>query len=278
MGNIASSIAPTTNPHLSNENTLEDVKEVVEIDNSIDWSIVLQYLKLKDYDKAAEIMSREEKFKIALSNMGNGSAIKDRLELVFRDQIFQSIVCKPIKLKEVTEFSILYSEIGGDKELILNFFVHQAEKSMKDIAIEVEAASQKNNPNSTVKNYPEILGHFLNQTNAHLLSYSFLEEVYDIQQFLKFIKNLQVPKKVPEFSSIQEHCIKYIQVFQTSRNLDSYLNAARLGTFKNQKEASSLCSLLDEIVFVVHCINSYRIFLRKQFEVFSLSFHSLFSF
>lgn len=268
MGNITSAIT-NTSTEVNPNPTPEPVKNA-QVDDSIDWSVVLQFLKFKDHQKAAEEMFKDAKFKSALCNMDNGSTMKDRLELVFRDQIFQSIVCKPIKLKEVTEFSILYSEIGGDKELILSFFVHQAEKSIKDIASEVEATSQKKHSTSAVKNYPEILGHFLNQTNAHLLSYSFLEEVYDTQQFLKFIKNLQVPKKVPDFSSIQEHCIKYIQAFQTSRNLDSFLIAAKVGSFKNPREASNLCSLLDEIVFVIHCINSYRIFLRKQYEVYFL--------
>jgi hypothetical protein len=231
----------------------------------VDWSVVLEFLKDQEYENAAKHMSeRDEKYKKSLSNMDYGTLMKDRLEHIFKSQIFQSIVDN--HFKDAAVFSILYFETGGDRDIILEFIFTHAGRTIKQISEETETkVSQKNTLNG-LKNYPEIIGQFLNQSMSNILSYSFLLESYDIKNYLKFLKSLQIPKLKPEQTSIQEHCIKFINNFQLTRNLDYFLRLVRLDKIES-KDSNNLVSFLTEIVVVVHYVDKYKEFLRAQYEV-----------
>jgi predicted nucleic acid-binding protein len=258
MGNLASNTQPEAK---SNEPV---IAKAPEEDVSIDWGAVLEWLKAKDYEKAAEHMGREEKYKKSLANMDYGTLLKDRLEYVFRSQILQSIVDS--NYSDATVFSILYSEIGGEKAMILEFISKHVEKGLKIAIEEIEGKTQRTS--SGLKNYPELIGKFLTHAMSVMQSFTFLEEIYDVQNYLKFLKYLQRPKSKPDLASIQEHCVKYIQEFQATRNFNYYLSWAKTGNVKNASDATNLVNLLSEIAVIVHYVDTYALFLRKQYEVF----------
>jgi hypothetical protein len=254
---------------MGNYSTAETAQEPLiavkpELD-SIDWGAVLQFLKAKDYDNAAAHVSRDAKFQKSLSNMDFGTLVKDRLEYVFRSQIIQSIVDN--NYSEATVFSILYSEVGGEKAIIVDFLAKHVEKGLKIAIDEIEAKVMQQRTTSGLKNYPEIVGKFLHHAMSIMQSFTFLEEFYDVQNYLKFLKGLQRSKGKPELATIQEYCTKYINEFLTSRNMSYYLALAKTVNVKNSTDSTNLVNLLSEMAVVVHYVDNYALFLRKQYEV-----------
>jgi hypothetical protein len=265
------SVPPQDNDSSSEQMPAQDQEKNISQGNvGVDWAGVAAALKRHRTDDAAALLSADPSIKKQLEDKLLGESMADRLSAVVQLRYFGSVRDHSHSL--AAKFAVLYTLVGGDTRQAMEFLKQQTVEALERqhnanlFRIKSIMSTLVSNTSNSLKleplHVPEALSRLVESVVNTVQQHAYVDQAFSTHHSLSLLTHLQ--------SIVDTAASEYFALFLEDWKLELIQNEF-LAKSKMPPESllssTMLLDLLEEFSAISQQVESYKWYLRKQYEV-----------